>query len=260
VGAATTGKRLSLGGRLFLVLFGLLFTLIVGEVGARIWVAWRWPKERVELLTTHSSVRGRFASHPNLPFVLNPAWASHNSLGFRGPEIARNKPAGVRRVTCIGASTTYGLDLSPEQAYPAQLGQLLNAEHGRWEVINAGVPGWISTEILINLQLRVLPLEPDVVVILEGRNEILPQTYNGFCADYTHFRRPGFSYVVSNYGHKQVFAWSRLAMLLCTAGGDRFGWSETAEHPLYGGIVWENRPTVDAAARNLEEPQRIATW
>jgi len=244
--------------RAWLLLASLLVTLLLGEVFARIWVKLRWPAERIEQLTTHGAVRGRFASHPNLPFVLAPGFADHNELGFRGPSLAAQKAPGVRRVACIGASTTYGLDVSALEANPAQLGELLSKSHGKWEVINAGVPGWVSSETLVDLELRVLPLQPDVVVILQGRNELFPQAYNGFRSDYTHFRRPGFNYSVSNYGHKELFRWSNLAMLACTLRGERFGWSERAEHPLYGGIVWENRPTTAEVARNLEDPARLA--
>src|SRR5260221_3841520 len=144
-------------------------------------------------------------------------------------------------------------------AFPAQLGSLLAQTHGRWEAINAGVPAWSSTETLVDLQLRVLPLDPDVVVILQGRNEIFPQAYNGYRPDYTHFRRPGFNFAVSNYVHKEVFRWSRLAMLACTLRGERFGWSEVEEHPLYGGVVKENRPTTEEAERNLRDPARMET-
>jgi lysophospholipase L1-like esterase len=160
----------------------------------------------------------------------------------------------------VGASTTYGSFLEAEQAYPARLGELLDPSRGRWEVINAGVPGWLSSESLINFELRVLPLAPDVVVILEGRNEILPEAYNGFVPDYTHFRRPGFNYLVSNYTHKEIFRWSRLVMLACTVGGERFGWSEIEEHPLYGGVVWENRPTATEVERNLQDAARMETF
>ncbi len=239
---------------------GLVSSLVAAEVFARIWVAWRWPPERIELLTTHSSTRGRFNSHPNLPFTLNPAWPGHNALGFRGPLPTTPKPKGTRRVACIGASTTYGLYVTPEEAFPAQLAARLQSTDARWEAINAGVPGYVSTEILTNLVLRVLPLEPDVVVIMEGRNEVFPQAYNAFQPDYTHYRRPGFNYLVSNYAHKHVFRCSRLAMLLCTVGGERFGWSEAAEHPLYGGIVWENRPNAAQLADNLGDPARASTW
>ncbi|MBK7644921.1 MAG: hypothetical protein IPJ19_18075 [Planctomycetes bacterium] len=252
-------SRHSVADRLRLSVISLVVTLVLGEIVARIWVAARWPAERIEQLTTHTSTRGRFASHPYLPFALAPGFEDINSLGYRGPEIARLKPAGVRRLACIGASTTYGLNVSAEEANPARLGELLKQKYGAWEVINAGVPGWMSTESLVDLELRVLPLQPDVVVILQGRNELFPQAYNGFQPDYSHFRRPGFNYTVSNYGHKELFRWSHLAMLACTLRGERFGWSEKAEHPLYGGIVWENRPTTDEAERNLQDPARMST-
>jgi lysophospholipase L1-like esterase len=236
----------------------LIATLLLFEIAARIWVAVRWPRQRVEQLTTHSTVRGRFASHPYLPYVLSPAFADHNAQGFRGPALAPQKPAGVRRIACVGASTTYGLEVTAAQANPSQLGALLQKTRGSWEVINAGVPGWLSSETLIDLELRVLPLQPDVVVILEGRNELFPQAYNNFKPDYTHYRRPGFNYSVSNFSHKEIFRWSHLVMLACTLRGERFGWSERAEHPLYGGVVWENRPTTAEAARNLQDASRLA--
>lgn len=234
-------------------------TLVLGEVGARVWVAMRWQKDRIALLTTHSTERGRFACHPNLPFALNPAWPDHNEFGCRGPAIAQKKPQGVQRVACIGASTTYGLFVSAADAYPSQLAKLLSAKHGPWEGINAGVPGYVSTETLTNFLLRILPLEPDVVVVLLGRNEIFPETYNGFRDDYSHFRRAGFNYTVSNYWHKELFRISHLAMLVCTLGGERFGWSERAEHPLYGGIVWENQPTPAQVAVHVGDASRLAT-
>lgn len=241
------------------IALSLLVFLLAGEIVSRVWVAWRWPPERIEQLTTHSALRGHFASHPYLPYALNPDFPGHNALGFRGAAIAEEKPPGVRRIACEGASTTYGSFVEADEAFPAQLNRLLDPEHGRWEVINAGVPGWVSSESLISFQLRVLPFDPDVLVILEGRNEVLPEAYNRFVPDYTHYRRPGFNYGVSNYMHKEIFKWSQFAMLLCTVHGERFGWTELEEHPLYGGVVWENRPGADQVAVNLRDPTRMET-
>jgi lysophospholipase L1-like esterase len=212
------------------------------------------------MLTTHSTSRGKFACHPYLPFALNPAWPDNNSAGFRGAEIALRKKAGVRRVACVGASTTYGLLVTADEAYPAQLEKLLNARGGQWEVINAGVPGYVSTETLVNYLVRVMPYSPDVAVVLLGRNDVFPQTYNGFQPDYSHYRRVGFNYTVSNYWHKELFGWSHLTMLLCTVGGQRFGWSEQEEHPLYGGMVWENCPSAEQAEANVADSARFSTY
>jgi len=41
--------------------------------------------------------------------------------------------------------------------------------------------------------------------------------------------------------------------------GDRFGWNEAEEHPLYAGLVWENKPTTAEAIRNAYEPERMVT-
>jgi lysophospholipase L1-like esterase len=52
------------------------------------------------------------------------------------------------------------------------------------EVINAGVPGYNSWEILVNLEFRVLDLDPDLVIIYEGTNDVHarlvdPSAYRG---------------------------------------------------------------------------------
>lgn len=246
--------------RVLLTILGLPLYLLVGELSARVWVRSRYSPERIEELTTHSRFRGRFASHPNLPFALNPSFPGHNALGFRGGALDRKKPAGTRRIACVGASTTYGSLLDPDDSYPAQLGILLGREPGRWEAVNGGIVGTVSTETLIDLEIRVLAVDPDILVIMPARNEVFPQVYNHFRPDYTHYRRAGFNFTVSNYVHKELFRWSRLVMLACTVGGDRFGWSESAEHPLYGGIVWENRPTPDEVIRNAADPARLSTY
>ena len=256
----TTQESRRLRRRIGCTCIAPFLALGIGELAARAWARANYTPERIEQLTTHAATRGRFASHPNLPFALNPDFTGHNALGLRGGAAEAKKKPGAHRIVCIGASTTYGNLDDPEDSYPAALGRLVKDRPGAWEVLNAGVPGWTSTEILVNFALRVLPLEPDVVVLQPGRNEIFPQAYNGFRPDYTHFRRPGFSFVVSNYAHKELFRWSRLFMLLCTVRGDRFGWSETEEHPLYGGIVWENKPTVAEAMKNVKEPDRLDTY
>jgi lysophospholipase L1-like esterase len=243
--------------RVLITLLALPVSLILGEVAARIWVRTRYEPERIAQLTTENTVRGRFACFPYLPYVLNPDFPGHNSLGFRGEEFTEKKPAGVRRLACLGASTTYGGQKDATDSYPAHLGKLLENTGNEWEVVNAGILGQMAHEILINLELRVLPLDPDVVVILPSRNEVVAQVYNDFKPDYTHFRRVGFSFTTSNAVHKRLFGWSHLFMLACTVRGQRFGWDEWAEHPLYAGIEWSNKPTPAEGIRNARDPERM---
>jgi len=57
------------------------------------------------------------------------------------------------------------------------------------EVVNAGLPGRTSADSLVNLGLRVLPLNPDVVVLVHGVNDQKPNRYPGFRPDYSHWYR-----------------------------------------------------------------------
>ncbi|MCZ6675152.1 MAG: GDSL-type esterase/lipase family protein [Verrucomicrobia bacterium] len=163
-----------------------VFALGVGEVLARIWVAKKWTVEKKVMILNDDPMNGRYVYHPDIGYVLSPGYDDHNSLGWRGAEFELEKPAGTWRVVCLGGSTTYGTTAST--AYPAFLEELLREEGIEAEVINAGVPGWTSRESRINFELRVLPLDPDLVIIYHGRNDLIPQAYNGYQNDYSHYR------------------------------------------------------------------------
>jgi hypothetical protein len=62
-----------------------------------------------------------------------------NSFGFRGPQIAPQPPAGLRRVVLLGASETFGLYEAPQKEFAAQLAALTSTED--IEVVNAALPG-----------------------------------------------------------------------------------------------------------------------
>jgi hypothetical protein len=104
-----------------------------------------------------------------------------NSLGFRSPEISRPKPASTVRLAFLGSSTTYSAEVSSnEKTWPHLVTEALQRH---WPEVtfdyinNAGVPGYSVQHTLRNLEHRVAPLEPDVVVIYEGFNDL---SGNGF--------------------------------------------------------------------------------
>ena len=69
-----------------------------------------------------------------------------NSHGLRSPEINYEKRTGTFRILNLGDSVVMGWGIRQEDTYGRQLGSLLNEDGGgnlRFEVINAGVPGWI---------------------------------------------------------------------------------------------------------------------
>ena len=111
-----------------------------------------------------------------LSSVATPYGLVTNQFGFRGHEIAADKPAGVIRVAVVGASTAVGSH-SQAFSYPEFLEPWLNlwaqqeAPGVRVEVINAGREGIMSTDIAAIVRLEVMPLEPDVILYHEGGNQ-----------------------------------------------------------------------------------------
>ena len=79
------------------------------------------------------------------------------------------------------------------ETYAVHLDSLLNASlpDRRFEVINAGVPGYTSAECLINFSTRVMDLKPDMVIIYLGYNDFKPNRHPDFSGDYAHWRIPG---------------------------------------------------------------------
>jgi lysophospholipase L1-like esterase len=93
-----------------------------------------------------------------------------NSLGLRGGPL---RDDGAARILAVGDSCTWGWRVGQDQSYPAVLQQLLDEQipAPRYQVINAGVPGYTSYQGLIYLRERGLPLRPSIVVIAFGFND-----------------------------------------------------------------------------------------
>ncbi|MHC4631698.1 MAG: hypothetical protein ACYS9C_10575, partial [Planctomycetota bacterium] len=192
----------------------IMFLLFLMEIAARIAIRSRWSPDRIRAMTSHSVARGKLMGHPYLPYVHTPNVYGHNSMGFRGRSVESENPERVIRIVCIGASSTYGHYVSPDDAYPSQLEKLLRQKGIQAEVINAGVPGYVSTENLLYLLLNVLPIEPHVVVVYQGRNKLFPQAFNEYKSDYSHYRRKDYNMAQSNYLHKYLFKISNLLIIL----------------------------------------------
>lgn len=97
-----------------------------------------------------------------------------NSRGYRGSEFPLEKPTGVRRLVCLGGSTTFDIKVSDDaHAWPAQLERLLHDSGARdVHVINAGTNGYALSRSLIDLSLRTLDLRPDWIICYPGVNDV----------------------------------------------------------------------------------------
>lgn len=186
---------------LVLALASTLLTFGAAEVVARVYLTRMAPElvfnryASLEQLTARHG-RPRFVAHRYLGFIPAPDFSNglnrHNHLGFRGDEIIIPKPEGVFRIVAIGGSTTYSAGVEDYRlSYPYLLQEKLRAEgYTEVEVINAGVFSYSSLENLMNFQIRVLELDPDMVIVYEGVNEIATRMiwpYKVFRGDLTGY-------------------------------------------------------------------------
>lgn len=129
---------------------------------------------------TAGTVESLYATDPALNLRIPRPGASTptiqiNSMGFRGPEIEQEKPAGRIRIAFLGASTTFCAEASGNAAvwpHLVTLGLQQRYPERSFDYVNAGVPGYTLRSILAGLRLRVAPLRPDVIVIYEATNDM----------------------------------------------------------------------------------------
>lgn len=105
---------------------------------------------------------------PALPYRVN-----IDSLGYRGADLPRKKPAGELRIVMVGDSFTFGDFVADEETVPAALERELRTLCGGRpvRVVNAGVGG--STIVsAMELARRSLALDPDRIVLLFSENDV----------------------------------------------------------------------------------------
>jgi lysophospholipase L1-like esterase len=178
---ATSPRRYAIG-----LWFGFVILLVAGvlggaEVGLRLrraWVAAHLPSPPSQ---DPRFVADRMLRHKNRPSFAYESEAgdggvlhyTNNALGLRGPEITRAKPSGVRRVVVVGGSTVYGAMDDDPATVSQQLEAILRQEVGpNIQVINAGVPGYVALNEVTFVCADLLDLQPDVVVVVDGLNDV----------------------------------------------------------------------------------------
>lgn len=107
-----------------------------------------------------------------------------NSLGYRNEEFSLARPDSTTRIVCFGDSSTFGIGTPQNETWPAQLETALNADseflqtqlvpaspETRVDVVNAGVPGYTSYQILRKMRREMKSLAPDVVLLTCANND-----------------------------------------------------------------------------------------
>jgi len=108
---------------------------------------------------------------PNMQYKFEHIRVVINSQGLRDDLVSLEKPRGVYRILGLGDSVTFGWQVDQRETYLAQLESMLNADDPsrRYEVINAGMPGYNMSNELAYLSEHGMRYQPDLVIV-------------GFCA------------------------------------------------------------------------------
>jgi lysophospholipase L1-like esterase len=100
-----------------------------------------------------------------------------NPLGMRGHSLTKvEREPGTFRVVFLGGSTTENMGTPEEFTFPALVEKgLAESLKGQLkvEVGNAGLMGARTTHTLVELAIRIPPLRPDMVFVLDGGNDLL---------------------------------------------------------------------------------------
>lgn len=157
-----------------LALIIIILALVEGVVRARQWWLYGSATHLEEVIEYRPDLGLR---------IPKPGYATStiriNALGFRGPELEMPKPPGRLRLAFLGGSTTYCAEVSGNEKVWA---------HGVWErlqtrypeipmdYVNGGISGYTTASSMKNLEQRVAPLKPDLIVIYHASNDMTQET------------------------------------------------------------------------------------
>jgi len=142
-----------------LVLAGLLFALVVTEIGLRVIQP---PERKAHILTDpvrHHRLREKWqGTVQGFPYRTN-------ALGFRERDLATPKPAGLVRVLMLGDSFTEGGGLAEADTIPRRVEVALHASCPGVEVVNAGTASYspiLEYLVLADVAASLAPIGPCV--------------------------------------------------------------------------------------------------
>jgi lysophospholipase L1-like esterase len=200
--------------RIVVLTFGCVAILVAGDVAFRLLVRLRSGRGYVK--NSPLSTRNLYIiPHPYFRWIYRPkneisnpipinyplakgvytssSWIT-SSLGFvDGPEgnrdISPNKQPEEFRIVCIGASTTGNYLQTPDGvfSYPSELEKNLQADgFSNATVVNSGVGGYNSADILVRFALQTIDLQPDCIIIYHAYNDIRSYLTPGLTSDFAH--------------------------------------------------------------------------
>lgn len=184
-------RRKEPAGKRYLFAASVVFTLILLEVGSNIvfyvttgrWVFLEPEAQNTKLWEPHPYLVGM--NKKSVQATIGTHTYTHNSSGYRGEEF--HEKGTKIRVVAIGGSTTYGVGVNDNETWPYYLDSLLGDDY---EVLNLAIPGHATIEHIIQTDSYVGQLEPDIILIHAGLNDMRVSHVDNLEEDYSNFHAP----------------------------------------------------------------------
>lgn len=182
-------SRTSLVARIALALGTLAVVLAVGESVLRI-LRWRSEHESRETKARWEAehpeggalpvLNGMYAiARPNVRGIHKGAFVRTNARSLRGPDRAPTAAPGVVRIVIAGDSFVFGEGVEEAEVYASRLDPLL--DHGRpgerYEVINAGLSGAATVNVMNRLEVVIAGYRPGLYVYGFTLNDLEGEGY-----------------------------------------------------------------------------------
>jgi lysophospholipase L1-like esterase len=137
-----------------------------------------------------------FVEHHYLDYALNPdipyggTKQFDRSFRIRRSETIRPRDQVKWRLLVLGGSTTFGEGMRREEdTWVYRLEELVRKRYGSdYDVINGGVLGYTIAENFIHYVTLLTNLEPDVVLLYTGINDVHPRLFGRIAYDYSNYR------------------------------------------------------------------------
>jgi hypothetical protein len=190
--APVLSKRAEFLLKVIMVIGGPLLLIALLEGMAYLWerrqangvYAWEMvASRRIDLIEHEGPGAGYTQMEPGSRYEWQGIPVVINDKGLRSPETTYEKPTGTFRILNLGDSIAMGWGVREEETYGRLLEQRLNEGASgalKFEVINAGTPGWNLENELAYLQAEGLKYDPDLILLdltlvndIYGKNALL---------------------------------------------------------------------------------------
>ena len=173
----------------------ILICLVVVEFILRKWFWVPNPYDRFKYRVYNPFVPSAFppnmklvcTSNEGLPGLEKQMAFTTNNLGFRGDSLIIPKPVNEFRIFLVGGSTAECLYIDDSKSLNTVLQKELNDRHGlkNVKVYNSGKSGDGSPEYMATLSQKIIHLQPDLVIVFAGINDLMRSVQN---YDYAHLQ------------------------------------------------------------------------